>query len=255
WTALPPFPNTPEAIGVCDGVAALLPNGNVIVSASSGACYQRDGHLFIVTQDNQLVEAIGPPTIYGTHPASASSTGISSYYARMLVLPNGQLLFNTDGKNIWFYTPTGGPDPSWRPTISTYSHRMTSGNTYTVTGTQFNGFSLGSTYGDDGEMASNYPVIRFTNHITGHVQYGRTHAHSTLAVATGALPVSTQLDPPADLEPGAADMEVVANGIASAPVVVNTIDLGITASHSGNFTKGQVGAQYKIHVTNNGDGD
>ena len=255
WTALAPFPNTPEAIGVCDGVAALLPNGNVMVSASAGACYQRSGHLFVVTPDNQLVEVIGPPTIYGTTPAASSTTGISSYYARMLVLPNGQLLFNTDGKTIWFYTPTGGPDPSWRPAVTTYSHRMTPGNTYTVGGTQFNGYSLGSTYGDDGEMASNYPVIRFTNQITGRVEYGRTHDHSTMAVRTLSLPVSTQVDIPSDLDPGAANMEVVANGIASLPVVVNTIDLGITASHVGNLTEGQVGAQYIVHVANNGDGD
>ena len=73
-------------------------------------------------------------------------------------------MFNTDGKTIWFYTPTGGPDPSWGVTITGYSHRMTPGNTYLVSGTQFNGYGLGSTYGDDGEMASNYPM--FVSRIT-----------------------------------------------------------------------------------------
>ena len=84
-----------------------------------------------------------------------------------------------------------------------------------------------------------------------------THDHSTMAVRTLGLPrfPHTQLDPPPNLEPEAADMQVIASSIASLPAVINTIDIGISGSHSGNFTEGQVGAQYQILVSNNGDAD
>jgi hypothetical protein len=48
----------------------------------------------------------------------------------------------------------------------------------------------------------------------------RTHDHSSMGVATGAIPVSTRFDVPAGAETGTATLAVVANGIASAPVTV-----------------------------------
>ena len=55
---------------------------------------------------------------------------------------------------------------------------------------------------------------------TGHVFYARTHDHSTMGVATGSATVSTNFDVPATMESGASTLEVVANGIPSAPVSV-----------------------------------
>src|SRR5262249_39906121 len=95
------------------------------------------------------------------------------------------------------------------------------GQTYTISGTQFNGLSQGASYGDDAQMATNYPLVRITNRGTGHVQYARTHDHSRMGVATGSLAVSTQFDAPAGLESGPSDLVVVANGIPSASVLIN----------------------------------
>jgi hypothetical protein len=79
--------------------------------------------------------------------------------------------------------------------------------------------SQGAAYGDDVQAATNYPLVRITNIINGHVQYSRTHDHSTMAVASNGL-VSTHFDVPANQEPCICKLEVVANGITSNPVFV-----------------------------------
>jgi hypothetical protein len=62
--------------------------------------------------------------------------------------------------------------------------------------------------------------VRITNRASGHVFYARTHDHSTMAVAFAGI-ASTQYDVPAGAETGLADLVVVTNGIASAPITVN----------------------------------
>jgi hypothetical protein len=84
----------------------------------------------------------------------------------------------------------------------------------------FNGVSQANMYGDDAQMASNYPLVRITNKTSGHVFYARTHDHSFMGVASTAL-VSTMFDVPAHIEAGASALEVVVNGIHSRPVNVS----------------------------------
>jgi hypothetical protein len=62
--------------------------------------------------------------------------------------------------------------------------------------------------------------VRIKNNATGHVFYARTHDHSTMGVRTGNATVSTNVDVPAGMETGASTLQVVANGIASAPFSV-----------------------------------
>ena len=73
---------------------------------------------------------------------------------------------------------------------------------------------MGGNYGDDVQTASNYPLVRMTDG-SGNVFYGRTYNHSTMGVATGNAPVSTNFVPPATLPQGTYNLQVVANGIAS----------------------------------------
>jgi hypothetical protein len=54
---------------------------------------------------------------------------------------------------------------------------------------------------------------------TSHVFYSRTHDHSSMAVASDE-PVSTHFDVPAVQERGLSLLQVVAQGIASQPVLV-----------------------------------
>ena len=133
-----------------------------------------------------------------------------------MMLPTGQVLVG--GTEV--YNPAGTYQAAWAPTIKTVATSVTRGSTYKISGTQFNGLSQAAAFGDEFETATNYPLVRITNTSTGHVFYAKTHDHSTMGVATGSAIVSTNFDVPATMETGASTLEVVANGIPSAPVSI-----------------------------------
>ena len=191
---------------MADGPASLLPDGTVLVFASPGV-FRKPATFFVFDG-----------TTFSTAPATESAASLTSYQGRQLVLPTGQVLWLVaDGRTIdvELYTSTGRPKAAWAPTITSAPRSATRGNSYPISGTQFNGLSCGSDYGDDATMASNYPLVRLTNIATGHVIYARTHDHSTMGIATGSTIVSTTFDVPATAEAGASTISVVANGIAS----------------------------------------
>jgi hypothetical protein len=80
--------------------------------------------------------------------------------------------------------------------------------------------SQGAYYGNDYQSATNYPLVRIVNAATGHVFYARTFLPSGMSVTPGAAG-STNFTVPVGIEPGAATLFAVANGIASAPVSVS----------------------------------
>jgi hypothetical protein len=137
----------------------------------------------------------------------------------MLVLPTGQILFTDFSNDVEIFTPTPGHPRSAEPTLLFTPIFLKRGESYQAFGFRFNGVSQGAAYGDDVQAATNYPLVRITNIINGHVQYTRTHDHSTMAVASNGL-VSTHFDVSANQEPCICKLEVVANGIASNPVFV-----------------------------------
>ena len=145
----------------------------------------------------------------GTH-LTAEPFGFGSLF----VLPSGEVIVG--GSQL--YTSSGTYQSAWAPTIATFPSTVTRGTSYKITGTQFNGLSQAAAFGDEFETATNYPLVRITNTATGHVFYARTHDHSTMAVATGTKPVSTNFDVPATAETGASTLVVVANGIPSTAV-------------------------------------
>lgn len=188
WTVGPVFPNGDNA---GDSFAVLLPDGEVLVEGDSGTSYLFDGAHLVA----------GPPT-----PGC------------LLLLPTGQVLVGGGPTEV--YTPAGTYQTSYQPAISHYPSSITRGSTYSISGTQFNGLSQANAFGDEYQTATNYPLVRITNNSTNHVFYARTHDHSTMAVATGSAIVSTNFDVPASMETGKSTLEVVANGIPSAPVNV-----------------------------------
>lgn len=200
WTAGPNFP-IPDNAG--DASAALLPNGNVLVAGNTGSLYEFDGTNFRQT-------VAGP----------ANANGAVAVF--LLPLPSGEVLVLTPGLTIQvrLYEPTGGPQAAWAPTITTVPSALTRGHTFALTGTQLNGLSEAAAYGDELTAATNYPLVRLTNSATNHVFYARTHNHSSMGVATGTLPVTTNFDVPAGAETGTYSLVVIANGIPSAPVMV-----------------------------------
>jgi hypothetical protein len=151
----------------------------------------------------------------------------------MLLLPTGQVLYTNGSFDAEIYTSPGNPDDKWKPSIHSAPVLVRPGSTYRISGTQFNGLSQASVYGDDTTVATNYPEVRISNPSTGRVSYARTHGHCTMAVATGDLPVSTHFDLPTGIQPGLNQLVVVANGIASDPTPIFV--LGQDIPLLGNF--------------------
>ena len=208
WVAGPDFPVVGnQQLDIADGPAALLTNGDVMMAASPGV-YSAPMYM-LVFDGTQFTTIANPP----------NAPNDSSYNVRLLLLPTGQVL-ETDGTDdVEIYTPHVTADKSIAPAISSVPTTLTHGNTYTITGVRFNGFSQANAYGDDAQSATNYPLVRIRNMATGHVFYARTHDHSFMGVASQAT-VSTMFDVPASIELGASTLEVIANGIHSSPVGV-----------------------------------
>lgn len=208
WTAAPSFGGSLDA---ADAPAALLPDGNVLFDASPG----------IYKKGTKFFEWDG--TAFNAVPGPPNSAVDSSYYGNMVVLPTGQILFTDFSTDVEIYTPSGSPCAGCAPTITSVAATLTHGHAGNlIKGTQFNGLSQGSAYGDDNQGASNYPLVRITDS-SGKVVYCRTHNFSTMGVATGSKLVSAMFDIPSTIALGAASLEVVTNGIASAAVTVTII--------------------------------
>lgn len=202
WSAGPDFPvlgGLPLDAG--ETGSALLPSGNVLIA---------EAHTDETSQRMLSFEFDGT----NLNPVPNGGEGYDT-----LLLPTGQVLVGIVG-GYAIYTPAESPNPAWAPTISTAPGVVQNGQTYSITGTQFNGLSAGVGSGDERQAATNYPLVRITNSATGHVFYCRTHDHSTMGVATGATPVSTHFDVPQTIESGSSTLEVVANGIPSTPMAV-----------------------------------
>jgi hypothetical protein len=217
-------PGFPSGVGVTDGPAAILPNGNVLVMAGPNSPCYGVGATFYEFNGAQLTAVPSPPRA----PSDPSFVG------RMLVLPSGQILLTDGSTNVQVYTASGTYQASWQPVITSVPSALTAGSTYTVTGMQFNGLTQGAMYGDNVQSATNYPLVRITNNASGHVFYARTHGHTSMGVATGNAAVSTNFDLPTDIEAGASTLVVVANGTPSSSVAVTVSVPG----DSGTMTEG-----------------
>jgi hypothetical protein len=212
WSKGPIFP--PGEFGqnaAADGPAAILPGGNVLVMASNiNPCNIPPSYFF---------EFDG--STFNPVPAPPNAGNEISSQGRMLVLPNGGHVLFTDGtKDVEVFIANGSAKRSWAPQITSFPSEVTRGKAYTIEGTQFNGLTQGAAYGDDAQMATNFPLVRITHTANGHVHYARTKGFSTMGVATGSAIVSTKFIPPTNMAAGPATMVVVANGIASDPVSI-----------------------------------
>ena len=207
WSSGPTFPTVGgQQLDVADGPSTLLTDGKVMVAASPGL-YQTPASILLFN-GKKLKLIPGPPNLPND----------SSYNVRLLMLPNGQVFEDDFSNNVEIYTPAHSRARN-APQISYVPSTLTHGQTYTISGTLFNGMSQANMYGDDVQQATNFPLVRITNTSTGHVFYARTHNHSFMGVASKQS-VSTSFDVPKSIETGASTVVVVANGIASPPVNV-----------------------------------
>jgi hypothetical protein len=211
WTAGPEIPAIGnEEYDSTDGPGSILPDGNVLFDAS--ACvYNTPTHFFLYNAlSNTLSQVADVP----------NAPNDSSYYTRMLALPNGQVLFNDGSSQMEVYTAGGTPKASWKPSVTSLSStKLAPGGTYSLSGTQLAGLDQGAAYGDDVQDNTNFPLVRITNSATGVVTYARTSDWTSVSVAPGTRS-STRFTLPTSTPAGKSTLVVVANGIASPPSTV-----------------------------------
>ena len=199
-------PDQPSNLMADDAPAAMLPNGHI---------------LFVADQGNYN----GPAAVIEYDPSGAGSMAASSgapapgvaFTCRMLVLPTGQVLLS-DGSTGYLYTPGVTANPTWRPTIATVVSK--GAGVYELSGTQLNGLNEGASYGDDAQMSTNFPLVRFESGGGSTVTYARTFGWAPAVVGRSTATQKTRFQLPT-LSDGSYSLVVVTNGIASAPLTVS----------------------------------
>jgi hypothetical protein len=211
WQKGPPIP-TIEGLQYdsADGPGSVLPDGNALFDVSP-CVYSAPLAFFLYNAGSNTLSPVADI------PNAAND---STYYTRMLGLPNGQVLFDDASKQMELYTAGGTPNPAWAPSITSVSSgSFKLGQTASLSGTQLAGLDQGAAYGDDVQDNTNFPLVRITNSSSGVVTYARTSNWSSVSIAPGAAS-STDFTVPKTTPAGASSLVVVANGIASQPVPV-----------------------------------
>jgi len=218
WAAGPQLPISPQGAQytVQDGPGALLPNGHVLFAATGGAVDPTFGGYAgppVGFFEFDGTELVAQPTI----PNAANDVSGS---IMLLPLPSGQILAADGTGDVEIFTPDDRSHRrEWEPVLLFTPLVLQRGRTFEAWGIRFNGMSQASAFGDELQNATNYPLVRITSLLTGHVSFARTHDHSSMAVASNDL-VWTHYDVPRAAETGLSKLEIVANGIASEPFFV-----------------------------------
>ncbi|MBS0656077.1 MAG: hypothetical protein JSR46_09885, partial [Verrucomicrobia bacterium] len=209
-----------------DAPGALLPNGNVLFAA----CPYSVPPNFNGVPPMHIYEFNGENIFEQPSVPDGETLPASQFF--MIVLPTGQILMGCiDTPNVMVYTPGDRSyNPDWAPIITCAPKKVKSGSTYKIQGVRFNGMSQGAMFGDDAQMATNYPLVRVTNKKSGYVTYCRTHGHSYMGVASDDE-VYTYFDVPSSLRKGTYTIEVIANGIPSEPHIIKVKGTGYGAQN------------------------
>jgi hypothetical protein len=272
WTQGPTFPNDTSAtpnwptLTALDAPTCLLPSGKVVCLA--GNAEPTAGDYF---SSNPVFLEYDPASTATTLPLLDAQptlpplpTGNQTWQSAFLLLPTGQLLCSAQSNTLFLYTPdpaSGLPDPSWKPANISVPATLVLNRSYTLSGTQLNGLSQAVCYGDDAGMATNYPIVRLTNTASGEVVYLRSYNFSSMGVATGAtVPNDLQsctIDIPSNFATGNWNLVVIANGIPSDPVSVQTTAAPIIATaiaDNGDFGNACLGGFVDEDLTINNTG-
>ncbi|MEZ5045592.1 MAG: hypothetical protein R2831_01225 [Chitinophagaceae bacterium] len=233
WTA---GPSVPSGYGQPDAPVSMMPDGKVLLTVSpapiSGNVFQSPTRFYefnYLTNTYTLLNA----------PGGGTSLPITCYTTNFLNLPNGQILYGQMSSTQYYvYTPSGTPSASWKPTIT---GSITSDcNSYKIYGTQFNGRSEGTVYGDDWQMNTNYPIVRLNGGLFNLFNYyARTYNWNSTGVRRGSNPDTTEFDLPAGLANGTYNLSVTANGISSNTISFNTYP-SLTSSLSESTCSGAI---------------
>ena len=214
-------PDIPAGQGAPDASAAMLPDGTVLCAVGPAGTLNGPTSFYLYDPSSNAFSSVaGAPSLSG-----------APFGTRMLDLPDGTVLFTDGGSKLYDYNPAASALAAAQPVITT--NQPNGDGTFQLTGTLFNGIWEGAAYGDDAQMSSNYPLVRFID-ASGSIYYGRTFNWSSTGVATGSAQQTVNYALPLGIPPGNYSLSVVANGIASTsiPVTVPTVagDVGPTVA-------------------------
>jgi len=218
------------AVSQADGNSNVIPPGTVITSIDSRHQVHISANAAAAAQQISLVFGgvfSSPTELFDFDPQEGTISPVSpplndpnlptfpAFVTRMLVLPNGQVLFNDGlGNRLYAYTPRGSTNPAYLPVIENVERGEN--GVFTLTGRQLNGPSDASAYGDDSQSNENFPIVRLQDS-NGLVFYCRSRDWTSTNV--GSIPhesVKFTLNPA--VTPGLYQLIVSAGGISSSPV-------------------------------------
>jgi len=211
WTT---GPSVPAATQTNDN-----PSGTQFVE-DAPACIEPNGRVITVSTNQRLAawtsfSEYNPATnTIAAIPAPPLDPNLAGFSLHFVALPNGQILMTGTATTDFVWTPVGSPQSAWKPTVSSIA--AAADGSFTLTGTQLSGLSQASSYGDEGNGQSNYPLVKLVS--GGIVRYARTYNHSTMGFATGGTSVQTHFIVPQSTPAGTYQVSAIANGIASSPV-------------------------------------
>ncbi|MBL7773041.1 MAG: hypothetical protein JNM95_09280 [Chitinophagaceae bacterium] len=228
WVAGPAIPNN---YGQPDGPVSVCRDGTVLFTASpepiSGNVFQNPTRFYEYDYVSNTLLQINAPTGASTLPSN------TCYETNFVNLPNGQILYGVMGSSQYYvYTPPGSTLSSLRPVVSDISSSCTEFIAY---GTNFNGRSLGSIYGDDWQMNTNFPIVRLTS---GGTQYYCRSWDWNSTLMRRTAPDTVRFEVPVGLANGTYTLNVIANGVSSLSTTFTTYP-SITSSLSQTICSGE----------------
>ncbi len=247
WAAGPDIPNN---LATPDAAAAMMANGKILcaVSAKISMIDGNGNAVFPVPTSFCEYDPVG--NSFAVIP-SPNTDVYPSFVTSMLDLPDGTVLFSERSNRLYVYTPDGSQLASGKPTI--IGIYQNADGAYYLRGTLLNGISQGAGYGDDWQMATNYPIIRFSV-ANGDVHYARTYNWSSTGVMTGSTPEWAQFTMPAGFNAPGQLFNVSANGISSDPLLLSSVITLFPYENNDNFVNarllsGNAGDDFDNNVT------
>lgn len=195
-------PGQPQGTFVDDVYTTPEPNGKVIYDSVRCSWITNE----CGSSSGSLINEFDPATNTSatiTQPPDSGGTPVN-----FINLPNGQILAAGGSRN-WVYTPIGGPQNSWRPTVSSVT---SSGSTYHLAGTQLSGLvSVGE---DDYQNPQNYPIVSLRDS-AGHVYFARSFNFSSMSTSKPGEAQTADFTLPSNLPHGTYILYVSACGVSS----------------------------------------
>ncbi len=239
WSQAADFPIIHDTlVGQVDAPGAMMVNGHILLVVSpeglGGSNEFRTPVWFLEYDYTKDTFTRVTSIIPGLNADSIAD--ISCNLTNMLDLPDGTVLYGQEetpeSNQYYIYTPGSGPIPQGKPTIDNILPDRCP--FYKITGKLFNGISEGSSYGDDWQNSTNYPLVRLTNS-AGNVFYCKTtHWNRIGAVMTDSLEDTAVFETPSTLPSGTYSLVVVVNGFASNPAIFSTLAETVTVNSDPN---------------------